>query len=122
MSRKKLIFVLAVVFGLLGLAGFAGRSALAAEAAAPVRVQVQIAPGARLGTVSIAADHSVNVSGAAADLAGACLPVSIFVDGEREPWWPVYRCLQVGDKGEWSLRIPSDDGGKPIGIHLQVGE
>jgi len=122
MSNKNYSTVFAALLGTLVLLGLAGLSARAAEPSAPVRLDAQLAAGVRLRSVSIAEDHAVNVDGRATGFENACLPVRIFVDGEREPWWPVYRCLQVADDGGWTLRIPTDDGGIPVGIHLQVGE
>jgi len=122
MSSKKLFYAIAGVLGVLILLAGVSRSAMAVEPFAPVSLDVRLAPNVTLGNVSIGADRSVNVNGRAANLDGACLSVQISVDGERESWWPVYRCLDVSGDGAWSLRIPSDDGGSPLSIHLQVGE
>jgi hypothetical protein len=122
MFRKKMFFAIAGVLGVLLLLAGISRSARAVEAAAPIDLEVSLAPNVTLGRVAIGEDRSVNVDGYAEDLAGGCLPVQVFIEGERAPWWPVYRCLEVAGDGAWSLRIPSDDGGSPMGIHLQIGE
>ena len=122
MFSKKMFFAIAGTLGVMLLLAGISWSARAAGATAPVNLDISLAPNVTLGSVSIGADRSVNVEGRAADLDGACLSVQIAVDGERETWWPVYRCLDVSESGEWTLRIPSDDGGSPMSIHLQVGE
>ena len=121
MSSKKMFYAISGVLGVLVLLAALSRSASAREAYAPVNLDVDLAPNVTLGSVSVNADRSISVDGRTAEPAGTCLPVQIAVDGEREPWWPVYRCVEVSDGGGWSLRIPSDDGGRPMSIHLQVG-
>jgi hypothetical protein len=90
------------------------------ETAAPAEVHFDLAPGISLDNVAIGSDHSLVFQGRADNDIGSCLPASILVDGEREPWWPVLRCVTVDDAGRWTVRIPSDDGGSAAAIHFSL--
>lgn len=122
MRRKKTIVVIASVIGIaIGLL-LLSHSTQASPPSTSVSLDFQHAPSVHLEAVSVANDHSLTVVGQAEGYTESCLPIQVFVEGEREPWYPVYRCLAVEENGSWSLRIPSDDGGEPLDIHILAGE
>ncbi len=120
MLNKKVMIILFAVFGVVAL-GSTYKNAWASKASFPIMLEVQLSKNVALNSVVFGEDRSITIRGVTSEPSSSCLPISVFVDGERGSWWPVFRCIQVDDSGEWMLRVPSDDGGSPLRIHSQIG-
>jgi nitrogen fixation protein FixH len=120
MFTKKICFFLGVLVIFAGLV-FATGVAMAGQTSPSIKLDTQVGENTALESVVVGEDHSVTFRGWTNDLTGACLPVKVFIDGEREAWWPVYRCVNANETGEWMVRVTADEG-RPMSIHFHIGK
>ena len=121
MFNKKIAFLIVVLIALFALIEATG-IAQASENSSSIKLDTHLAENVVLDNVVIGEDHSVTFRGHTEDLNTECLPAQVFIDGEREAWWPVFRCVHVDESGGWMLKVSSDDGGSPQSIHFQIGK
>ena len=121
LNRKTISLLVAVLVVLSALAAASG-IARAGESNSSIKLDVHLAENIILDNVVVGEDQSVTFHGHTVEPITTCLPVQVFIDGERGAWWPVFRCVNVDESGTWMVRVPSDDGGSPISIHFQIGK
>jgi hypothetical protein len=121
MNSKKIFFLL-VVFAALAVIVSAASAAQPDEAAPSIQFDAQVEENIELDSMVVGEDRSVTFRGNTDGLSEACLPVNVFIDGERESWWPVYGCVNPSASGEWIVRVPFDGEGQPVSIHIRVGK